>query len=137
MPDSITTMNLSTVTRPGARSNDRARPGASDVAALREKLAEAVAKILDVMDHIDGDPDYEVELPELADDSLESGEPVRDPVLYFLSVDRAMRANTNDELGIVWWNRLSDSERQKWMAAAGNTGRAVDAWRAFQKGEVP
>lgn len=91
MTDSANTTNASANIRSGARLNGRARPGVSDTAALREKLAEAVTKILDVMDHIDGDPDYEHELPELADDSLESGEPVRDPVLYFLSIDRALR----------------------------------------------
>lgn len=38
----------------------------------------------------------------------------------------------NDALGMTWWNRLSDTDRKKWMQAAGNTGRAVNAWKAFQ-----
>lgn len=91
MPNSLDSISVTEITRRGARSKDRARPGVPDTAALREQLSEAVAKILDVLDHLDGDCDYEQELPELADDSTESGEPIRDPVLFFLGVDRAMR----------------------------------------------
>jgi hypothetical protein len=50
-----------------------------------------VVKIRDVLDHLDGDPDYECDPLELADDSTESDEEVRDPVLYFLSLERALR----------------------------------------------
>jgi hypothetical protein len=58
---------------------------------LRTALAEAIEKLIIVMDALDGDSDLEVEPRELADDSTESGEPIRDPVLFFLGVDRAMR----------------------------------------------
>ena len=41
---------------------------------------------------------------------------------------------TNDELrGIAWWNGLDDSQRKDWMARAGNTGVAADAWAAFKR----
>lgn len=39
----------------------------------------------------------------------------------------------DDERGMAWWNDLSDRERAKWMALAGNTGRAVDAWETFKR----
>jgi hypothetical protein len=38
----------------------------------------------------------------------------------------------DDEAGMAWWNGLSERERAKWSALAGNTGRAVDAWKAFK-----
>jgi hypothetical protein len=41
--------------------------------------------------------------------------------------------STDDELGIAWWNALSNKERKYWMHLAGDTGRAVDAWRAFKR----
>jgi hypothetical protein len=34
---------------------------------------------------------------------------------------------TDDELGMAWWNRLTEQERREWALRAG-TGRAVDAW---------
>ena len=36
-------------------------------------------------------------------------------------------APTDDELGMKWWNELSERERAHWASAAG-TGRAKDAW---------
>lgn len=44
----------------------------------------------------------------------------------------------NDQLrdaieGCEWWNSLSDQNRRFWMAEAGNTGRASDAWEIFKK----
>ena len=39
----------------------------------------------------------------------------------------------DDELGIAWWNRLSGQERARWSRAAGNTGRAKDAWEEFKR----
>jgi len=42
----------------------------------------------------------------------------------------------DDELGIAWWNGLSD-ERAKWSHEAGNTGRAKDAWEAFKRSRGP
>jgi hypothetical protein len=42
----------------------------------------------------------------------------------------------DDELGMVWWNALSERERAKWSAIAGNTGRPVDAWEAFKRGSA-
>ena len=44
---------------------------------------------------------------------------------------------TDDNLGILWWNSLSDSERVRWSKAAGNTGRAKDAWEAFKAAQKP
>jgi hypothetical protein len=39
----------------------------------------------------------------------------------------------NTELGMTWWNGLTERERREWMARAGNTGVAADAWAEFQK----
>jgi hypothetical protein len=39
---------------------------------------------------------------------------------------------TDDELGMAWWNSLSERERVQWSEKAGNTGRAKDAWSAFK-----
>ena len=38
------------------------------------------------------------------------------------------------ELGMAWWNHLSDRERAKWANLAG-TGRVVDAWEEFKKSQ--
>jgi hypothetical protein len=38
---------------------------------------------------------------------------------------------TDDELGMAWWNGLSEAERANWAKAAG-TGRAKDAWELFK-----
>jgi hypothetical protein len=48
----------------------------------------------------------------------------------------ANQPQSDDELGIIWWNSLSKQERAKWSAAAGNTGRAKDAWEAFKRARV-
>ena len=40
------------------------------------------------------------------------------------------------ELGMAWWNALSERQRAKWSAIAGNTGRVKDAWEAFKRGSV-
>jgi hypothetical protein len=37
----------------------------------------------------------------------------------------------DDELGMAWWNGLSEAERAKWAKAAG-TGIAKDAWELFK-----
>jgi hypothetical protein len=42
----------------------------------------------------------------------------------------------DDELGVAWWNGLTERERAKWSAIAGNTGRPKDAWEAFKRGSV-
>lgn len=42
-------------------------------------------------------------------------------------------ATVDDLTGIAWWNALPDRERGQWMARAGNTGRAKDAWEAFKR----
>jgi hypothetical protein len=42
---------------------------------------------------------------------------------------------TDDELGMAWWNALTEQERARWSREAGNTGRAVDAWQAFKRSE--
>lgn len=42
-------------------------------------------------------------------------------------------APTADEaMGIAWWNGLDDAQRKDWMARAGNTGIAADAWAVFK-----
>jgi hypothetical protein len=38
---------------------------------------------------------------------------------------------TDDELGVAWFNSLSEPERAKWLELAG-TGRPVDAWAVFK-----
>lgn len=43
------------------------------------------------------------------------------------------RASADDVAGMRWWNALSDALRGFWMRQAGDTGRAVDAWRAYQR----
>lgn len=35
--------------------------------------------------------------------------------------------------GMIWWNALDDKQRKYWMRIAGDTGRAIDAWRAFKQ----
>jgi hypothetical protein len=42
----------------------------------------------------------------------------------------------DDELGIAWWNSLTEQERARWSAIAGNTGRVKDAWEAFKRGSL-
>jgi len=37
---------------------------------------------------------------------------------------------------MAWWNALSEPQRAKWSALAGNTGRIKDAWEAFKRGSV-
>jgi hypothetical protein len=42
----------------------------------------------------------------------------------------------DDKLGMAWWNGLTEREREKWSALAGNTGRPKDAWELFKRGSV-
>jgi hypothetical protein len=44
-------------------------------------------------------------------------------------------APTDDELGMKWWNELSERERAHWASAAG-TGRAKDAWELWKAGPL-
>jgi hypothetical protein len=45
-------------------------------------------------------------------------------------------AERNDaEIGMAWWNRLSESDRREWMARAGDTGVAADAWAEFKRAQ--
>ena len=37
----------------------------------------------------------------------------------------------NPEQGIEWWNAMEEASRREWMRAAGDTGRVVDAYRAY------
>jgi hypothetical protein len=37
----------------------------------------------------------------------------------------------DDEIGMAWWNALSDQDRAKWASLA-RTGRAKDAWELFK-----
>jgi hypothetical protein len=43
---------------------------------------------------------------------------------------------TDDELGMAWWNALSERERAHWAKAAG-TRRAKDAWELFKGRDKP
>jgi len=45
---------------------------------------------------------------------------------------RGNGATADDEIGMIWWNRLSERDRTEWSRAAGNTGVAADAWAAFR-----
>jgi hypothetical protein len=47
-------------------------------------------------------------------------------------LQRRADVSPDDREGMQWWNDLRDEDRQHWMRQAGNTGRAVDAWRAFK-----
>ena len=42
----------------------------------------------------------------------------------------------DDELGMAWWNALTDEGRAHWSKEAGDTGRAVDAWKAFKRSKI-
>ena len=44
---------------------------------------------------------------------------------------------TDDELGMAWWNSLTERERSFWLGVAGNSGRAKDAWEAFKASQKP
>lgn len=44
-----------------------------------------------------------------------------------------MNAPTPDDVaGIEWWNLLNEWGRRHWMARAGDTGWAIDAWTVFK-----
>lgn len=42
----------------------------------------------------------------------------------------------DDELGMAWWNSLTERERTRWANLAG-TGRAKDAWEMFKLSDMP
>ena len=44
----------------------------------------------------------------------------------------APKPSPDDLTGMAWWNALTEKERRYWMRLAGDTGRAVDAWRAYK-----
>jgi hypothetical protein len=48
----------------------------------------------------------------------------------------APKPSTDDQIGMEWWNSLSEKDRRRWMRLAGDTGRAVDAWRAFKGAQL-
>jgi hypothetical protein len=53
------------------------------------------------------------------------------------SLKGIQRMTTDDDaMGMAWWNNLTPKERREWMRRAGDTGRAVDAWEAFKKGDA-
>lgn len=39
---------------------------------------------------------------------------------------------SDDEIGMAWWNSLTEQARAEWSRAAGNTGRVKDAWETFK-----
>ncbi len=49
-----------------------------------------------------------------------------------MSDGKTYSATADDIEGMNWWNALTEQERAEWMARAGNTGRAEDAWKAFK-----
>ena len=40
-------------------------------------------------------------------------------------------STNDDELGMAWWNGLTEQERKRWANLTG-TGRAKDAWELFK-----
>ena len=46
---------------------------------------------------------------------------------------RCVIADPDPIIGLIWWNRLTESERRHWLDQAGSA-RPVDAWRAYQRG---
>lgn len=42
---------------------------------------------------------------------------------------------TDDEIGMAWWNRISERERSQWLAIAGSA-RPVDGWRAYKNSRL-
>ena len=46
-------------------------------------------------------------------------------------------ATADDDVGMAWWNGLSERERARWSREAGNTGRVKDAWEAFKHSREP
>lgn len=51
---------------------------------------------------------------------------------YYDITPEEERDRDNAAMGMIWWNALDDKMRKHWMEIAGNTGCAVDAWRAFK-----
>jgi hypothetical protein len=45
--------------------------------------------------------------------------------------ERGSLMRIDDEIGMAWWNALSDQDRTKWASLA-RTGRAKDAWELFK-----
>ena len=41
---------------------------------------------------------------------------------------------TDDQIGMAWWNTLTDRQRAEWAAKAG-TGRAKDAWELYKRSQ--
>ena len=46
-----------------------------------------------------------------------------------------MEPGADDELGMAWWNALTEQERARWSTVAGKTGRPKDAWEAFKRSQ--
>ena len=56
-------------------------------------------------------------------------------ILRQMRSEKANAPLADAELGIAWWNHLTETERADWMKRAGNTGVAADAWTAFKTSE--
>ena len=41
-------------------------------------------------------------------------------------------ATSDDQVGMIWWNALTEAERAYWLKRA-DSARAVDAWRAYKR----
>jgi hypothetical protein len=46
---------------------------------------------------------------------------------------REMVAENDAELGMTWWNRLTERERAEWLRRA-DTAVPAEAWEAFKRG---
>ena len=53
----------------------------------------------------------------------------------YLDELEALESITREEAeGMLWWNRLTERERQHWLDRAGSA-RPADAWRAYQEAQ--
>lgn len=63
------------------------------------------------------------------------GDHLIDSGYHEMTADQEMEREYAED-GMAWWNALDDEGRKYWMCMAGDTGRAIDAWRAFQPFET-
>lgn len=66
------------------------------------------------------------------DNSKEQKQPFAHAHVLGQSSSGKTTTTTDELLGMAWWNGLDETQRQDWMARAGNTGVAADAWAAFK-----
>lgn len=61
--------------------------------------------------------------------SAEGSSPQHTSTCELAAYERELHAST--ELGIIWWNRLTERERAHWLQLTGSATPA-DAWAAFK-----